>query len=90
MSRNSLTSKTTIIAYALDCKKKIEIRIGKATAMNKIWKSRGISLKTKLSVFETCVFICMLYGCEMWVITKGLKTKIFTFGQKGFTNQMNR
>uniref|UniRef100_K7EWB3 Uncharacterized protein n=1 Tax=Pelodiscus sinensis TaxID=13735 RepID=K7EWB3_PELSI len=69
--------------YDLDCKKEIVTRIAKERvslkAMDKIWKSKAISLGTKLSIFKTCVFSSMLYGCETWVTTKDSKRRILAF-----------
>jgi len=33
-------------------------------ALDKIWKSKAITLETKLSILKTCVFSTMLYGCK--------------------------
>jgi hypothetical protein len=38
--------------------------------MDKVWKSGGISRKTKLRLFESVVISVLLYGCETW---KGLR-----------------
>ncbi|XP_023225221.1 uncharacterized protein LOC111626155 [Centruroides sculpturatus] len=71
------------LTYNLDCKNKIAIRIAKAKttlkAMDKIWKSKAISLQTKLKVLNTCIFSCMLYACETWVMTKDMESKILEF-----------
>jgi len=40
--------------------------------MDKIWKSKFISLQTKLGVMETCVFSSMLCSCETQT-NKGLQ-----------------
>jgi hypothetical protein len=46
------------------------------TALDKIWKSKEITLKTKLSVLDTCLFSGALYACETWVITKEIERRI--------------
>ena len=52
------------MSYDLDCKKEIAIRIAKSRAnlkaMDKIWKSKAIALKTKLSILSTCLLSSML------------------------------
>ena len=73
----------------LDSKKKTMERIAKATAalnaMDKIWKSTTIPKKLKLEVLKTCVFSGMLYGCEVWTITKLAEAKILAFERKCYT-----
>ena len=52
----------------------VGIRIGKACAafknMEKVWNENGISLRTKLKLFNSIVLSVLLYGCESW---KGLR-----------------
>ena len=46
------------MTYDLDCSKEIAVRIAKAMAnlkaLDKIWKSKAITLETKLSILKTC------------------------------------
>jgi len=62
------------MTYDLDCSKKIAVKIAKAItnlkALDNIWKSKAITLKTKLNILKTCVFSTMLYGCKTWTVTK--------------------
>lgn len=48
----------------------VKARIGKAQAaflaLNKIWRSRDISLRTKIRLFNSNVKSVLLYGCEAW------------------------
>ncbi|GFR67787.1 hypothetical protein ElyMa_000259000 [Elysia marginata] len=50
--------------------KEIKARIGKAqaalTTLGRFWKTRDISLKTKLRIFNSNVKSVFLYGCEAW------------------------
>ncbi|GFR98540.1 hypothetical protein ElyMa_002771700 [Elysia marginata] len=50
--------------------KEIKGRIGKAqaafTTLGRLWKTRDISLKTKLRIFNSNVKSVLLYGCEAW------------------------
>ncbi|GFS06236.1 hypothetical protein ElyMa_001218900 [Elysia marginata] len=50
--------------------KEIKARIGKAqaafTTLGRFWKTRDISLKTKLRIFNSNVKSVLLYGCEAW------------------------
>lgn len=74
------------VTHDLDCSKELAVRIAKATAnlkaLDKIWKSKAITLETKLSILKTCVFSSMLYGCETWTITKHCGRRILTFERK--------
>jgi hypothetical protein len=60
--------------------KEVNIRIGKSrTAFNmmgSIWKSRDISLKTKVRLFNSNVKTILLYGSETWKTTKSLLHKL--------------
>ena len=64
-------------SYISSSKKDFEIRKSQAcVACNKlhtIWTS-GISTKTKINLFKTCVESILLYGSETW--TKNLKEKL--------------
>ena len=51
-------------------------------ALDKIWKSKVITLETKLSILKTCVFSTMLYGCETWTVTKRCESQILSFERK--------
>jgi len=72
------------MTYDLDCSKEIVVRIAKAIAnlkaLDKIWKSKAITLETKLSILKTCVFSTMPYGCETW--TKRCESRILSFKRK--------
>jgi len=74
------------MTYDLDYSKEIAVRIAKAMAnlkaLDKIWKSKAITLETKLSILKTCVFSTMLYSCETWTVTKRCKSRIPSFERK--------
>ena len=48
----------------------VSIRIGKAGAtfrnMEKVWNEDGMSLRTKLKLFNSIVLSVLLYGSETW------------------------
>ena len=52
----------------------IKTRIGKARAayglLNKVWKDRNISMRTKIRLFQSNVKSVLLYGSETWSLTK--------------------
>ena len=61
----------------------VTARIGKARAafvmLKNIWASGGISMRTKLRIFNSNVKSVLLYGCETWPTTQTMKRKIQTF-----------
>ena len=40
------------------------------TNLDSIWKSRGITLSTKVCLVKAMVFPVVMYGCESWTIKK--------------------
>ena len=58
-------------------------RIGKARAafvkLKNIWASGGISMRTKLRIFNSNVESVLLYGCEAWRTTQPMQQKTQTF-----------
>jgi len=64
----------------------IRVRIGKArTAFaisTPVWRSKVISRKTKLRIFNTNIKSVLLYGSETWIVTKANSTKLQTFVNK--------
>ena len=61
----------------------VTARISKARAafvmLKNIWASRGISMRTKLRIFNSNLKSVLLYGCEIWRITQTMQQKIQTF-----------
>ena len=64
----------------------IKSRIGKAqaafTSLNKIWRTRDISLRTKLRIFNSNVKSVLLYGCETWNASQSCVKRIQVFINK--------
>ena len=58
-----------------DCSHEIKRRLllgRKAmTNLDSIFKSRDISLSTKVHIVKAMVFPVVIYGCESWTIKKG-------------------
>ena len=71
------------VTYDLDCKKEMTLRFAKAKgvlmALGTIWKSKEISLMSKLATLRTCVFSTALYACEAWVVTAKIQRRILAF-----------
>ena len=57
-----------------DCSHEIKrclLRVGKImTNLDSIFKSRDISLPTKVCIFKAMVFPAVMYGCENWTVMK--------------------
>ena len=47
--------------------------------LKNIWASGGISMRTKLRIFNSNVKSVLLYGCETWRTTQTMQRKIQTF-----------
>ena len=62
------------------CDKEIKRRvaIGKATiiGLEKLWRDKHVSIKTKKRIVRTLIFPIVLYGCETWTMTKKMEKKI--------------
>lgn len=48
--------------------------------LNKIWRSRCITLRLKTRILDASVMSILLYGCETWVVDNQLENKINLFG----------
>ena len=49
------------------------------TNLDKIWKSRDITLPTKVRLVKTMVSPVVMYGCESWTVKKAERQKIDAF-----------
>ena len=49
------------------------------TNLDSIWKSRAITLPTKVHLFKTMVFPVAMYGCESWTIKKAEHQNVHDF-----------
>lgn len=63
--------------------KDIQSRIGKARGafvkLHNIWRSRNISRKTKMKLYNSCVLSVLLYGAECWRMTERDISRLSTF-----------
>ena len=66
-----------------DCSHEIKRRLlpGRKvmTNLDSIFKSRDITLPTKVHLVKTMVFPVVMYGCESWTIKKAERQRIDTF-----------
>ena len=49
------------------------------TNLDSIFKSRDITLPTKVSLVKTMVFPVVMYGCESWTVKKAERQRIAAF-----------
>ena len=49
------------------------------TNLDSIFKSRDITLPTKVCLVKTMVFLVVMYGCESWTIKKAERRRIHAF-----------
>ena len=49
------------------------------TGLNKIWKDKDITIKTKFRTVNALVFPVVMYGCESWTIRKAERRRIDSF-----------
>ena len=50
------------------------------TNLNSILKNRDVTLPTKVQLVIVIVFLVVMYGCEIWTITKAERWRIDAFG----------
>ena len=66
-----------------DCSHKIKRRLllGRKvmTNLDSIFKSRDITLPTKVHLVKTMVFPVVMYGCESWTVKKAERRRIAAF-----------
>ena len=49
------------------------------TNLDRVLKSRGITLSTKVHIVKAMVFLIVMYGCECWTIKKAEHQRIDAF-----------
>ena len=73
----------SVLAVGGGTEEDVKARIGKARTtfniLNKIWKTKNISLNTKLKIFNSNVKSVLLYGSETWRTTINITNKLQTF-----------
>ena len=52
---------------------------GVMTNLDSIFKSRGITLSTKIHLLKALVFLVVMYGCESWTVKKAECRRIDAF-----------
>ena len=68
--------------------KEIKIRLAIANSslvnLNTIWKSRSISLRTKIHLYKFLILSILLYGCKTWILNETLEKRINEFESKSY------
>ena len=76
MSCTSFTYLGSVIAVDGGTEWDVLVRIGKARTafllLRPVWRSKEISLRTKLRIFKTNVKTVLMYGAETWRVTKNI------------------
>ena len=49
-----------------------------------IWKSRNISLQTKILMYNSLILSILLYGCETWTLTERMERIMTAFEHKAY------
>ena len=62
-----------------DIKRCLLLRRKVMTNLDSIFKSRGITLPTKVRLFKAMVFPVVMYGCESWTVKKAERRRIDAF-----------
>ena len=66
-----------------DCSHEIKrrLRLGMKimTNLDSIFKSRDITLSTKVRLVKAIVFLVVMYGCESWTVRKAEHRRIYAF-----------
>ena len=76
-----LSSKITADGdYSHDIKRHLLLRMKVMTNLDSIFKSRDITLPTKVRLVKAMVFRVVMYGCESWTVKKAERQRIDVFG----------
>jgi len=67
---------------AQDMQTRLQKALGVMSGAQKLWKSRTISLQTKLRLLKALVWPVPTYGCESWTLQKPDQWKIYAFELK--------
>ena len=67
-----------------EIKTRLAIATSAMAKLNKIWKSREISIPTKIKLYRSLVLSILLYGCESWTMTAETTRRVQAFETKSF------
>ena len=74
----------SVIHSSSECGADVDRRLGLAwgtmNSLNKtVWRSRYLSIRTKVRVLRSLVLPVLLYGCETWTLKDGLSSRLDSF-----------
>ena len=74
-------TKNRIVIAAMKLKKNKRLLLGRKvmTSLDSIFKSRDITLPTKVHLVKAMVFPVVMYGCESWTVKKAERQRIDAF-----------
>ena len=58
---------------------RIQKASGSFCKLRRVWLSKSLRKDTKIKIFNACVKSVLLYGCETWLVTNEIQSKIQTF-----------
>jgi hypothetical protein len=75
------------IHTSASCEPEVNRRLGRAWGVMEsldqgVWRCRHLCRRTKVRVFRSLVLPVLLYGCETWTLTSGLRQRLNSFGTK--------
>ena len=68
-----------MVTAALKLKDAYSVEGKVMTNLDSIFKSRGITLPTKIHLVKAMVFPVVMYGCESWTVKKAERRRIDAF-----------
>ena len=57
--------------------------------LERLWRSQNIPIETKVKFFNTTCVTVLLYGCESWVISSEMESKINSFATSCYRIMLN-
>ena len=67
-----------MVIVAMKLKEDLLFRRKVMTNLDSIFKSRDITLPTKVRLFKAIIFPVVMYGCESWTVKKAERQRIDT------------
>ena len=74
----------SVVHRSASCEAEVNRRLGLAMGVmnsldKSVWRSRHLSRRTKVRVFRSLVMSVLLYSCEAWTLTDGLRRRLDSF-----------
>ena len=68
-----------MVTTAMEIKRRLLLGRKVMTNLDSIFKSRGITLPTKVRLVKAMVFPVVMYGCESWTVKKAERRRTDAF-----------